>query len=571
MSRGLEGSAIMPSMGSQLQRIRSAAGGAIALGRVSLAAVLASALALGCALNPVTGKNQVILMSTDDEKRIDEEAALQVEAQLGLIEDPELTAYVNELGQVLAANSPRQDVRYRFHVVAMDEPNAFALPGGHIYVSRGLLALTNSEAELANVLGHEIGHVAARHAAQRDALMKAMQVLNVIGMVGAAAGGARNNGNGGPAGQPGLYTFSRRHESEADEIGQDLAVMAGIDPMGMATFMQALDAEYRLQRGYSHRTGYFDTHPAARERAAEAATAAEVRSWKATFAIAETREQYLERLENLPIGTPASEGVVKDGRFAHADLGIGLRFPPGWEVQNTRSAVIGIAPNDGAVLLLELDGEGDDPEAAAHTFAQREGAVWSESQSLDFSGMEAFRARGNIPTPIGKREAEVVWIAHEGNIYRLTGFAYRGNFNSYVGVFRNFPRGFRVLDDADRADIDEVRLRVVRAREGETLEELSQRTGNDWEVNKTAVANRLRRGELLEAGQSVKIAVRVPYRAKGLGCDTFTIDGVRDPEGRCGPEADRPAGEPESHAPEETAKNTAPEADGERVGPIARP
>jgi predicted Zn-dependent protease len=466
---------------------------------------------VACARNPVTGEQQIILMSTDQEKRIDAEAAEQIEQQIGLVQDPALNAYVDEIGQALAANSPRQDVRYSFHILAMDEPNAFALPGGHIYISRGLLALTNNESELANVLGHEIGHVAARHAAQRDALMKVMQVMNVLATVGVAAGGATNAGTGGPVGNPGLYSFSRKHESEADEIGQDLAVMTGIDPGGMGTLMKSLDSSTRLKIGYSRQTSYFDTHPAASERAAAAATAAQVRRWKASFALARNRTEYYARLEGLELGTPAAEGVVVDDRFMHPDLGIALRFPSGWEIKNTQAAVIGVSPGQGAALMLELAGEGDDAEAAALAFLEAGHVEAEQAGPIVLGDFDAYRLSGALPTAAGNREAVVAFIAHEGLIFRLTGFALRGKFARFEGVFRSFARRFTPLAEADRALIDELQLQITTARGGETLAELSARTGNTWALTETAVFNRIRTNAKLEAGQPIKIAIRVPY------------------------------------------------------------
>ena len=469
---------------------------------------------LGCSTNPFRGRRQVILMSTEDEKKIDEEAARQVEEQMGLVDDDAINAYLDELGQMLAAHSPRQDVRYYFHVVAMDEPNAFALPGGHIYVSRGLLALANSEAELANVLGHEIGHVAARHAAQRDTLQKAMSVLSVLGAVGVAVGGARPNGNGGPIGNPGLFSYSRDQEAEADAIGQDLAVQAGVDPMGMANFLRSLDASTRLTQGFSRSTGYFDTHPATRRRAAEAATSAQVRKWKRAPAIAKTRKEFLARLSGLSIGQPASEGVIEGDRFLHADLGFSLRFPHGWEIQNLPSAVVGIAPDRGAVRMLELQGEGGDPRAAALGFSEHEHIRLTDGQSLRLGEFDAYRAQGSIPTPTGPSDAEITWIAYGGMVYRLSAFATRSGSRRYAGVFRSFARGFQKLSPADRAQIDALRRRWVEARAGETLAELGERTHNEWSVNETAVANGLAPDEPLRPGLPVKVALREPYRPR---------------------------------------------------------
>lgn len=490
----------------------------------SLCGLLALSVALsplGCTRNPVTGKNQIVLMDDKDDRESDREGARAVEAQLGLVEDEELAAYIDELGQALAKHSPRQNVRYHFHVVAMDEPNAFALPGGHIYVSRGLLALANSEAELANVLGHEIGHVAARHAAQRDALEKLLSVMTMVGYVAAAAGGATSNGNGGPVGTPGLYKYSRDQESEADRIGQDLAVMAGIDPAGMADFMRSLDQATRLQMGFSRQTGYFDTHPATRERAAEAATHAQVMDWEPKLKIARDRRDFLDRMSGLTVGPDAAEGVIREGYFLHADLGVSLRFPPGWEIINTRSAVLGVSPTRDAMVVLELQGPGDDPQAAAMGYARIQRVPLRDETATEVNGLDAYRAKSELATPMGSRSAEITWIAHGGMIYRLSGFAATSR-GTYAGIFRNFPRGFRSISDEQLAQVDDLRLRVVEARAGETLAELSARTGNAWELNETAVANRIRLDARLDEGELVKITVRQPYVPEGRGVTPST-------------------------------------------------
>ncbi len=480
------------------------------LGGLVITALL---VVLGCAVNPVSGQRQLVFMSEDQEKKIDEQAATQVAEQIGLVEDPALTAYVNEIGQALAKNSPRQGVRYRFHVVAMDEPNAFALPGGNIYISRGLLLLLNDESELANVLGHEIGHVAARHAAQRDALMKVMTVLNTVGMIGASVGGARSNGNGGPVGNPGLHGFSRQQESEADEIGQDLAVATGIDPSGMARLLRSLDASERMERGFSRETGYFDTHPAARERAAEAATSAEVRRFESHFAVAESRQDFLNRVTGLSVGPPASEGIVEGERFLHPDLDFSVRFPAGWEVVNTRPAVYALSPARDAILTLELHGEGDDPAAAAHAWGGDAAVAGPHAGPVRIGGREGYRVRGRVPTLAGQTLAEVYWISDRGMIYRLSGTVLRGDFERYAGTFRTFPRSFRSLTADERTSMSEIRIEVIESLPGETLESLSHRTGNTWDPIETAVHNGIRPGQTLEPGQLVKVAVRIPYRA----------------------------------------------------------
>ncbi|HZE89561.1 MAG TPA: M48 family metalloprotease [Verrucomicrobiae bacterium] len=203
-----------------------------------LAAVLALTLGGACARNPVSGRPEMTLVSEAKERELGEAEARRVAETMGILEDPALSAYVRAVGERLAQFSPRTDVTYTFQIVDMEEPNAFALPGGPVYVSRGLLVLTNSEDELAGVLGHEIGHVAARHAVRRVTRAAPLAVVTGLGaavtsivspMLGDLVGGI-----GGVAGAFVLAPYSREQEREADRIGQELAGAAGWDPAGLS-------------------------------------------------------------------------------------------------------------------------------------------------------------------------------------------------------------------------------------------------------------------------------------------------------------------------------------------------
>jgi predicted Zn-dependent protease len=468
-----------------------------------------------CAINPVSGKREVILMSEEEEREIDEREALKVAEFMGLVADPELVSYLNELGQAMAASAPRRKLDYHFNVVEMDAPNAFALPGGHIYVSRGLLVLSNSEAELANVLGHEIGHVAARHAAQRDIRAKTIGLATILGTVGAviASRDGRTAASVQVLGQGMISAYGREQEREADRIAQDLAVAVGVDPGGMSDFLRSLDSTVRLEQGYSRQTSFFDTHPSTPERVAEATTQAVVRRWTPKFSIAKSREDYLQRIEGLPIGKPANEGVLRDGRFMHPDMNISLAFPHGWHVENERSRVIAFAPERDAIVLLELQGRGMDLRAAVRKYAAEEGIRLSQGKLIRIGPLDALRTQGMVPTSAGPFEMELTFVAYEGQVYRLSAGARQGKFQRYAGVFRGFARSFRSLRKDESALIDEVRLRLVRVREDEDLAALSERTGNTWDLNRTAVMNGLTIGDDLEVGLLIKVAIREAYVA----------------------------------------------------------
>src|SRR6266446_3514127 len=239
--------------------------------------VLLAVLALlgACTRNPVSGRSELTVMSAAEERRIGAEQAAEVARAIGLVDDPRLGPYVQEVGQRVAARSPRRDVRYTFAVVDMAEPNAFALPGGEVFVSRGLLVLVNSEDELAGVLGHEIGHVAARHAARRVTRAAPLAVVTALGagitglvspLVGGLLGGVGDLANSAL-----LAPYSRDQEREADRVGQELVAGAGYDPAALSTFLHTLEREEALHRDQARAWSFFATHPPTPERVATTA------------------------------------------------------------------------------------------------------------------------------------------------------------------------------------------------------------------------------------------------------------------------------------------------------------
>jgi predicted Zn-dependent protease len=465
--------------------------------RLLAPALVALALLAGCSSAPPARdeKPEVILRTEAHDERAGAEAAEQVAAEIGLLENRAITSYVSQVGQQLARHAPRGRFSYKFQVVDQDAPNAFALPGGYIFVSRGLLVLSNSEDQLANVIGHEIVHVARRHAAARQSLMRDIPAIFRYAAMGQVA------------------SYSRNQEREADRLGQGLSAVAGFDPQGMADFLKNLDYTERLRLGHSRMPGYLDTHPATGERVAAAGARAGSVSWKGQPAGASGRNAYLRRLDGLVVGTASTEGVFAGDRFLHPELGFSMRFPAGWELANTHTAVGAISRRRDGQVFLEFQGEGDDPEQASAEFieeAREQGLRVESSQPLRIGEFAAFRAQGRAAT-VG---VHLTWIAREGAIYRLTGVA-RGGSGKLEGIFNNVARSFRPLTSKERASIRETRLRLVPARAEESIAELSQRTGNEWNIQQTAVMNDVFANDRLEAGRLMKIAVSQPYRSAG--------------------------------------------------------
>jgi predicted Zn-dependent protease len=436
---------------------------------------------------------EVILRTEHDDVRVGEEAAEQVGGSMGLIEDPELAGYVNAIGQRLAHYAPRGGFRYSFQIVDQEAPNAFALPGGFIYVSRGLLILSNSEQELAGVIGHEIIHVAARHAAARQSVMRGLPGPLQFMAMGYIAG------------------FGRDQEREADRLGQGLAGLAGYDPHGLASFLQQLNSEERLQLGMSRLPGWLDSHPATAERVASASSRADMVAWQPKPGIAANRAEYLARIDGLIVGTAASEGAFQGDRFIHPDMRFTIRFPPGWTTLNTRQAVGAVAPKSDAMISLEHQGRGDDPAAAAQQFLSapsQRGIGIDKKQPVKLGGLAAYRAEGGVSSRGGPIHVQFTWVAYRGSIFRITGFA---QGRRYEGSLRSVPRTFRPLPPDWNESIQERRLRVVSARSGESLQQLSARASNTWNLQQTAVMNGIFADARLEAGQLVKVAVAEQY------------------------------------------------------------
>jgi len=419
-----------------------------------------------------------------------------------LIEDPELVAYVAEVGGRLARHAPRRRFSYKFQIVDQEAPNAFALPGGYIFVSRGLLTLANSEDELANVLGHEIVHVAARHAAARQEIGRILP-LQFNWFQGSY-----------------LARYGRDQEREADRLGQGLSAVAGYDPAGLVTFLKELEHTERLKLGASRLPSFWDTHPATTSRVAEASSRAQMTSWERADPVAGSRADFLRLTEGLAIGTRASEGVFIDDRFLHADLDLMVRFPAGWTTRNTHQAVGAVSPKRDAQVFLEHQGAGSDPQAAAAQYLEEladAGFKIEEMQRLVIGPYPGFRVLGRFPRFQGQVRVVMTWLCRDDSVYRFTGAAPSTSFDTYKGTLLNVPRSFRPLRPEEREKIREMRLRIAVAREGESLSDLSKRTANRWDIQYTAVVNDLFTDHVLDSGQLVKIAIAEDYRPESEG------------------------------------------------------
>ena len=463
---------------------------------------LALVIGLACAPAPPPAaappRRPIVLSTEYDDQRAGEEAKREVAAALGLVRDPKVQELVDAIGRRCVGHLPAGKFAYEFRVVDQWTPNAFALPGGSVYVSRGLLVLSSTEDELANVLAHEITHAAARHAAARQAVAGGMNPFAMI-LTNPAY----------------LAAYSRDQEREADRGGQQLAAAAGYDPGGMNTFLASLGNVEKLLAGGSRMPSYFDTHPTTNERAAGAAARAQDLGWTRQPGVTRNPEDYLRRLTGLVVGEDPAEGIFENGRFLHPDLDFGLRIPDGWRFVNTPAAVGAISPEGHARVTLELAGEGADPAVFADEFvAQRAAEVGAKIESrraLTINGLPAVEIRGSAPGPGGKIAGRITWIGGRTHVFRLANLAQGPGTERSLTRGDTFTRSFRPLAPEDRAGIRVRRLRLATAREGESLADFSRRTNNDWDAQRTAIANGLFASARLTQGQLLKIAVLENY------------------------------------------------------------
>ena len=473
-------------------------------------------LVAGCTTNPVSGRREVVLMSEEDEREVGREAAEQIQLELGLLPADSLSAYVQEIGGRLARLSPRAGVTYQFRIVNLPEVNAFALPGGYVYISRGLLVLANSEDELANVMAHELAHVAARHAAQRHSRAVGTGIVSVLGMIAAGAFGGFDAALvaaqvGGAAGAGMIAAYSRDQEREADRVGQDLAARAGWDPAAMPRFLQSLARANRLQQGPGPRPGFFDTHPSTPERVGSTKSRARMLAQGLALPIAPTRREYLARIGGVLLGEDPAAGILEENRFRHPDLDLFLRFPSGWATRNTGPVVASVSKNEAARFTLELQESDTDPRRAADAFTAENRIQVRSFGMRRIGGLRAYRVVGSGGTREGFAGLHITWIAHRGRIFRLTGTTPIELLSYYLPLFDKTTRSFRPLTQEELAAFEMRRLRIAVAERGETIAELSERTGNGWEIAETAVMNELRQTAKLRAGQRIKIAIVEPY------------------------------------------------------------
>lgn len=440
----------------------------------ALAAIMTLAAAcVSLEHSPVTDSRRAYAYTWQQELELGREADQQIMDYYGVYDNDALTRYVSTIGERVLEHSHfrREDTReeyantaFTFRVLDSPVVNAFALPGGYNYVTRGLLAHMTSEAQLAMVIGHEIAHVAARHASQQALRQQAGQILligtAVLGEELLGIPGQEVIGLGGSAAQLLFLSYGRDAERESDRLGVEYAAMAGYAAAEGAAFFTALK---RISDKAGHSIpSHLSSHPDPGEREVDIARRAA--TWKEQGFSQEivNQSEFYQAIDGMIMGENPREGFTRDGVFYHPDLAFRFSVPSGWTLINERSQVVLVSDNQQAVTIFTVPGAAS-PAEAVDEIGNLEQITVNSRESVQINGLQAMVINGTMMNEGTAYYIEVTGIAHRGNVYRFLSYTPQSAVETHAAALRQSSQGFQDVTDRSVLDIQPARIRIVRA------------------------------------------------------------------------------------------------------------
>jgi len=473
-------------------------------------------MAASCAKNPVTGKSELMLMSKEQEIAMGKQSDPEIVAYFGLYEDEKMQSFINEKGKAMAAISHRKELPYEFKIVDSPVVNAFAVPGGFVYFTRGIMAHFNNEAEFAGVLGHEIGHITARHSAKQYS--RAM-----LGQIGLVAGSVISPefAQIADVAQTGLQLlflkFGRDAESQSDKLGVEYSTKIGYDASEMAGFFSTLD-RLSAQSGGEEVPTFLSTHPDPVDRERKVAKLAE--EWRRKTGATEldvNRESYLKMIDGIVYGEDPKQGFVENNVFYHPVLKFQFAIPSSWKVQNTPQQVQ-MVPADGRALMMLTLAQGSSLEQAAQTTLQNYQMQAIDSKRETVNGLQAIvliadqqaqqQQQQQQQQQAGQQgiRALMYFIQYGGNIYNLIGASSQADFNAYGQLFQSAMGTFRELTDPSKLNKKPERVRVKAVSQQGTLSQaFSSLRVDKKRMDEMAVLNGMTLNETVQRGMLIKV------------------------------------------------------------------
>jgi len=459
-------------------------------------------LAASCAVNPVTGKQEISLISEQGEIELGTSTDKEVRAQFGVYEDPSLKEYVEKVGMALVPHTHRPHLTYHFAVLDTPVINAFAVPGGYIYVTRGILALMNSEAELAVVLAHELGHVNARHSVRKMSQM-------ILAQIGLVVGSALSETFAKAAGVAGIgvqllfLQFSRDDERQADQLGVEYTRKGQYNPAYMIDFFESLQTIGDLSGGQTL-PGFLSTHPLTSER---------IKNTQAMILADDNllrydQVPYFQKIDNMVYGNDPRQGYVEDNTFYHPQLRFSFSFPQGWKVQNNPTNVTLVAEDSNAAVILQAEqSQVEIRDYAKKKASSIEGHTLLDEKSMMINGYVSYSQFLDIPQQ-DKENLRMVLscIRKDQYIYSFASISTVSQISQYEVTFENITSSFRELTDSFYLNRKPRRVALVKADGKQSLQSILKQNGlNEDEWPRLAIMNGLKLDERPPAGRTIKI------------------------------------------------------------------
>jgi predicted Zn-dependent protease len=483
-----------------------------------------------CQLPSATTLHDVIPFFGEDERKLAAEAHPAILRQFGgAYNDAKVQAYVAGIGKRLVANSEMPEAEFRFTVLNSPMVNAIAQPGGTIYVTRGLLALADNEAELAGVLSHEIGHVTARHRAKR--ISGAISPEALLGALGAVTGVPATGDMAQVGAAATLQSFTRDQEGEADSLAIHTMTLSGWAPDSMATFMARLGDEARLEAVLAGRLPDTESelnmmagHPRSMDGVQAAAAEAVAEATAAAAKVVKNggaeppppavgRDQYLAQIDGLTYGDDAgkgaTQGVITGRMFVHPGLGIRFEVPAGFLLVNGDSAVMAQHP-DGAIIRFDVARNAGGTMVSALQSQWARGMRLNDVEALKINGMPAATGIGRVDTKHGSMDVRLVVIGNGNAVYHLMFLTLPRATAALADGLKHTTYSFRTLTATERAAIKPLRLRIITVKAGETVESLAARMPFETlQAERFRALNGLAVGQGVKPGQKVKMVVQM--------------------------------------------------------------
>jgi len=458
---------------------------------------------ISCAVNPVTGKREFMLISEQEEIQLGKDYDPQIVQMYGIYEDAELKSHIDKMGADMGKLTHRSHLNYHYKI--MDSPviNAFAVPGGYVYFTRGILAYLNSEAELAGVMGHELGHITARHSAKQISKSQLAQLGLGLGSI-VSETFAQYAGLAAQSIGILFLKFSRDNEKEADRLGVEYSAKAGYDAKEMSNFFVTLNKMHGS--GGGGLPEFLSTHPNPDGRIG--AIQKNAAKWKTSLGGTQlkiNRDQYLKLIDGITFGDDPRQGYVDANIFYHPDLTFQFPVPVGWNLTNLPSQVQINSADEKAAIIFTL-GKKSSAAEEANTFVSESKVTVASRKDVALNGLKGIKMESTLASQQGNLKILSYFVKLKTSVFVFHGFSAPADFGNYSASFQQTMNGFRLLTNKSKMNVSPDKLRIKKLTRSMSLKQaLKSYKMADEDLEKLALMNGKELTDNLRAGTQIKV------------------------------------------------------------------